>query len=206
MFCCPTTPQGVGWKLCSHSLIMGCENMFSSSLLISFSYYLYSFNYPPVQTFYHHFKSPLALLLALLFLTSCAPVRTGKKRGRPVAKKNKTSIQQRAVGHDLEISLRKGAKKNDLTLLIQDKMDRYDREQTNHVFERGLSGQTSSWTNPDLGNQYRITPLPAYQTIGKSVCRKATIETMLSGNEQLKTMNSKACRAKNGQWRISQGK
>lgn len=85
-------------------------------------------------------------------------------------------------------------------------MDRYDREQTNHVFERGLSGQTSSWTNPDQGNQYRITPLPAYQTIGNSVCRKARIEVILSGNEQLETINSKACRANNGHWRISQEK
>lgn len=85
-------------------------------------------------------------------------------------------------------------------------MDRYDREQVNHVFERGLSGRTSSWTNPDKGNQYRITPLPAYQTIGKSVCRKARMEAMLNGNDQLETTNTKACRAKNGQWRLSEEK
>ncbi len=155
---------------------------------------------------YHHFKKTLALLIILLLLASCAPVRTEKKRAQPTAKNNKAKIQKRTIGHDLEISLRKGVKSNDLALLIRKKMDSYDREQANHVFERGLSGHTSSWTNPDQGNQYRITPLPAYQTIGKSVCRKAQIEAMLSGGEQLKTIISKACRAKNGQWRISQEK
>jgi surface antigen len=158
-----------------------------------------------VQTLYHHLKIPLALLLALLLLASCAPVRAGKKQARPAEKNNTGKFHKQALGHDLEISLRKGGKSNDLALLIQKKMDRYDREQSNHVFERGLSGHTSSWTNPDQGNQYLITPLPAYQTIGKSVCRKAQIEAMLSGGEQL-TMTSKACRARNGQWRISQEK
>jgi surface antigen len=155
--------------------------------------------------FYHHLTKPLALFLVMLLLASCAPVRTEKKQTRPVAKKNKTKLQKPALGHNLEISLRKGVKNNDLALLIQKKMDSYDREQANHVFERGLSGHTSSWTNPDLGNRYRITPLPAYQTIGKSVCRKAQIEAMLNGSEQL-TITSKACRAQNGQWRVSQEK
>ena len=104
------------------------------------------------------------------------------------------------------MELRKDAKGSPLALLVQKQMDRYDREQFNHVLERGLSGQTSSWTNPDKGNQYRITPLPAYQTIGKSVCRKASIEAMLNGTNQLGVLNTKACRARNNQWRLSEEK
>ena len=144
----------------------------------------------------------------LLFLVSCAPVRTGKNNSARDRKKNKAA-SIRAVGHDIEASLRGKAKKsnsNTLALLVNQEMDRYDREQLNHVFERGLSGQTSSWTNPDKGNQYRLSPLPAFQTIGKSVCRKAKIEAMINSNDQFKTINSKACRANNGQWRISQEK
>lgn len=170
-----------------------------------------------MQTLYHHLKQrpgnpkgSLALLLALLLVASCAPARTGKQpvpsksAPLPGAQKKQGEKQQPPIGHDLEVILRKSSKDNDLIFLIRDRMDRYDREQTNHIFERGLSGQTLSWTNPDQGNQYRITPLPAYQTIGNSVCRKAQIEAMLNGNEQRIIINSKACRTKNGHWRISQ--
>ena len=115
-------------------------------------------------------------------------------------------IKTGAAGHDLEVVLRKDTKGSTLALLVQKKMDRYDREQLNHVFERGLSGQTSSWTNPDRGNQYRITPLPAYQTIGKSVCRKATMEAMISGTDRLGIIKTKACRANSGQWRLNEEK
>ncbi|RWX51631.1 hypothetical protein VU01_11057 [Candidatus Electrothrix marina] len=138
----------------------------------------------------------IAVLLVSLFLVSCAPVRTGKNK----------AISTRAVGHDLEVSLRGDAAESPLFLLVKKEMNRYDREQVNHVFERGLSGRTSSWTNPDRGNQYRITPLPALQTIGRSVCRKAKMEAMLNGSDQLVTINTKACRAKNGRWRISEEK
>ncbi|MCI5140672.1 MAG: hypothetical protein D3909_02875 [Candidatus Electrothrix sp. ATG1] len=130
-------------------------------------------------------------------LVSCAPTQSGK---------HKKVTGPRSIGHDLEIFLRGDAEKSPLAFLIKKEMDRYDREQVNHVFERGLSGRTSSWTNPDKGNQYRITPLPAYQTIGKSICRKATVEAMLNADEQLQTNNIKACRAKNGQWRLSEVK
>ncbi|CAK8725027.1 Surface antigen [Candidatus Electrothrix laxa] len=140
-----------------------------------------------------------------LFLASCAPVQTGKKKTTQNKKKNK-AISTQAVGHNLEASLRGDAAEGPLFLLIKKEMDRYDREQVNHVFERGLSGRTSSWTNPDKGNQYRITPLPALQTIGKSVCRKAKMEAMLSSNDQLEPINTKACRANNGRWRISEEK
>jgi surface antigen len=147
----------------------------------------------------------LLVLLVLFFLASCAPVQTGKKNQAHGKKKNKAA-STRAVGHDIEASLRGKVKNSALTLLVNQEMDRYDREQLNHVFERGLSGQTSSWTNPDKGNQYRLSPLPAFQTIGKSVCRKAKIEALINGNDQFETINSKACRANNGQWRISQEK
>ena len=145
--------------------------------------------------------------LLVLFLASCAPVQTAKKKTVLSKKKTKTisiKAKAKAVGHNLEVSLRGDAAESPLFLLVKKEMDRYDREQTNHVFERGLSGRTSSWTNPDKGNRYRITPLPALQTIGKSVCRKAKMEAMLNGNDQLETINTKACRANNGRWRISE--
>jgi surface antigen len=150
-------------------------------------------------------RRPIVVLAVLLFLVSCAPVQTGKKNQAQGKKKNKV-VSTRAIGHNIEASLRGKTKNSALALLVSQEMDRYDREQVNHVFERGLSGRTSSWTNPDKGNQYRLTPLPAFQTIGKSVCRKAKIEAMINGNEQLETISSKACRANNGQWRISQEK
>ncbi|MCW5205139.1 hypothetical protein VU11_04195 [Desulfobulbus sp. US2] len=158
------------------------------------------------QQYQHNRKRRhIGVLLVALFLISCAPVRTEKKKIRRSNAKQ-PAVKTRAIGHDLEASLRGDAAKSPLFLLVKKEMDRYDREQVNHVFERGLSGRTSSWTNPDKGNQYRITPLPALQTIGKSVCRKAKMEAMLNGNDQLETINTKACRANNGQWRISEEK
>lgn len=151
------------------------------------------------------------IFLVVLFIGACAPVRTVRtvrtvpKKTTRSGEKNK-AISTRAVGHDLEVFLRGDAAESPLFLLIKKAMDRYDREQLNHVFERGLSGRTSSWTNPDKGNQYRITPLPALQTIGRSVCRKAKMEAMVNGNDQLETITAKACRANNGQWRISEEK
>ena len=150
-------------------------------------------------------KRHVAALVTVLFLASCAPAHTGKKNQARNRSPKKT-ISTRAVGHDLEVVLRGDAQKSALAVLIHKEMDRYDREQVNHVFERGLSGRTSSWTNPDLGNQYRITPLPAYRTIGKSICRKATMEAMLNADEPLETSNVRACRANNGQWRLNEEK
>ena len=141
----------------------------------------------------------------VLLLTSCVPIQPAKEKV-PQSGKNNKAISAQAVGHDLEVSLREDAKGSPLALLVQQQMDRYDREQLNHVFERGLSGQTSSWTNPERENQYRITPLPARQTIGNSVCRKATIEAMLRGDDRLGAMNIKACRANNRQWQLSEEK
>lgn len=146
-------------------------------------------------------KFYIAGLLVALFLGSCVPVQKTEK------KRNKDASQStRAVGHDLEVLLRKDTKGTVLARLVRKKMDRYDREQLNHVFERGLSGRTSSWTNPDKENRYRITLLPAYQTIGKSVCRKATMEAMISGTERAGIIRIKACRANNGHWRLSEEK
>ena len=151
-------------------------------------------------------KHPAALcVLFFLILSSCASIPSGKKNSTQGKKVHRTA-KDLPVGHDLEVGLREDAKESPLALLVQKQMDRYDREQFNHVLERGLSGQTSSWTNPDRGNQYRITPLPAYQTIGKSVCRIARIEAMLNGTNQLGALNTKACRSRNNQWRLSEEK
>ncbi|MCI5158433.1 MAG: hypothetical protein D3906_08320, partial [Candidatus Electrothrix sp. AUS1_2] len=90
--------------------------------------------------FYQHhqlIKNCIMPFWVVLLLSSCVPIQPAKEKV-PQSGKNNKAISAQAVGHDLEVSLREDAKGSPLALLVQQQMDRYDREQLNHVFERGL--------------------------------------------------------------------
>ena len=165
----------------------------------------------------------VATLIPIVFLlVSCAPAKKRKTArvdatstvrrvedkamiARTVSHENKTIPGNTAIGHDTEVTLLRNLSADSvLSLIIRNKMDKYDREQLNHVYERGVSGQISSWTNPEQGNQYRVAPRPAYQGAGKRVCREAEIKAMLGVDGGIKRMSTTACRNLNGQWRIGQ--
>ena len=105
------------------------------------------------------------------------------------------------IGHNTEATLIGAAVGTMLGYIIGNEMDKYDREQLNHVYERGMSGQTSAWINPDTGNQYRVTPQPAYTKAGTNqVCRKAEIDAVIDGKRE-KTYAT-ACRDQYGHWQL----
>jgi surface antigen len=82
-------------------------------------------------------------------------------------------------------------------------MDKYDRQQLDHMYERGVSNQRSTWVNPDTGNQYTVTPQPAYQEpSSRRVCRRAEIEAIIDGRPE--RTYSTACRNEYGQWELQQ--
>jgi surface antigen len=152
-------------------------------------------------------KTRITAILAIFLLLSCAPAKTRKKRTARAKRTERKTAVSRTVGHYTEVTLRSAAAGagDMLHRIVGNEMDKYDREQLNHVYERGISGQTASWTNPEQGTQYRVTPRPAAcQGAGRRVCRKADISAMINMSGEIEQINTTACRAKNGQWLIRQ--
>lgn len=140
-------------------------------------------------------------ILAVLFmfaLTSCADMNKGQKGA--VGGAAGGALIGQMIGHNTEATLIGAAVGTMLGYIVGNEMDKYDRQQLNHTYERGVSNQTSSWVNPDNGNQYRVTPQPAYTASSDRVCRKAEIDAVIDGKRE-KTYTT-ACRDNNGQWQL----
>ena len=142
------------------------------------------------------YLSVLALLF-LLLLTSCAnKAQTGAAGGAAAG-----ALIGQAIGHNTGGTLIGAAVGTMLGYIVGNEMDKYDRQQLNHMYERGVSNQRSSWVNPDTGNQYSVTPQPAYQEpSSRKVCRRAEIEAVIDGRPE--RTYSTACRNDYGQWEL----
>lgn len=79
------------------------------------------------------------------------------------------------------------------------RMDADDRRQTAMALENNRVGQTSTWTDPDTGARYGVTPTETYSQDG-SPCRRFVIEREIAGDEYRSTET--ACRQADGSWRI----
>ncbi len=144
---------------------------------------------------------PLMLATSLL-LAACAEMQVQKGRKGQVGAGTGAAVGAiigQAIGHDTEATLIGAAAGGLLGYILGNEMDKYDRQQINHVFERGVSGTPSAWVNPDTGNQFRVTPKPAY-TLPKTqtVCREAEIVAVINGKPE-KTYTT-ACRDNSGRW------
>jgi surface antigen len=139
--------------------------------------------------------SNLLLLIFLLLLASCANrAQTGAVGGGAAG----AAIGQ-AIGHNTGATLIGAAVGTLVGYIVGNEMDKYDREQLNHTYERGISNQRSAWVNPDNGNQYAVTPQPAYQNPAtQKVCRRAEIQAIIDGKTE--TTYSTACRDTTGRW------
>lgn len=143
----------------------------------------------------------LSLLLSLLMsLSSCA--NGPNKAGMGAAGGAATgAIIGQAIGHNTEATLIGAVAGGLLGYIIGNEMDKYDREQLNHVYERGVSGQSSAWRNPDNGNTYQVTPQPAFSNPSDNrPCRKAEIQSVIDGKRE--TVYTTACRDSNGHWQL----
>ena len=141
------------------------------------------------------------LLLLVLLLTSCAGSQINGRKGQTgVAAGGVTgAIIGQAIGHNTEATLIGTAVGAMLGYMVGNEMDKYDRSQLNHVYERGLSSQSSAWINPDTGNQYSVTPQPAYTPVGsQQTCRDAEIKAIINGREEI--IRTQACRDTQGHW------
>lgn len=78
-------------------------------------------------------------------------------------------------------------------------MDRSDVACVGQALEYGNQGAPVSWTNPDTGARYRITPGPSYAD-GGGYCREFFREAVIGG--RMDRVYGTACRQPDGSWRI----
>ena len=106
------------------------------------------------------------------------------------------------IGRDTEATLIGATLGGLVGYIIGNEMDKYDRQQLNRTYESTPSHESTSWVNPDTGNEYEVTPQPAYQDpTYVRVCRKAEIEAVIDGKKEI--TEAVACR-ENGRWVIKQ--
>jgi len=105
------------------------------------------------------------------------------------------------IGHNTEATLIGAAVGTMLGYIVGNEMDKYDREQLNHVYERGVPNQPSSWVNPNTHAQYTVTPKATYTDPRTNrICRPAEIQAVIDGKKE--TTYTTACRDENGHWQI----
>ncbi len=142
----------------------------------------------------------LSLLLLLTFiLASCADMNKAQRGALGGAAGG--AIIGQTIGHNTDATLIGAAVGTMLGYIVGNEMDKYDRQQLNHVYERGMSSKTSAWVNPDTGNQYQVTPQPAYTNhTNKQVCREAQIIAVIDGKQE--KAYTTACRDQSGRWQL----
>lgn len=143
----------------------------------------------------------LILIGSLFLLSSCADSQYSKGQQGVVGGAAAGALIGQMIGHNTEATLIGMAVGTMLGYIVGNEMDKYDRQELNHVYERGVSGSTTSWINPDSGNRYSVTPQPAYSSPqGTQPCRKAEIKAIIDGKEE--STYTTACRDANGQWQL----
>ena len=82
---------------------------------------------------------------------------------------------------------------------IGDSMDKADHIHAHNALETARSGQQVTWTNPDTGADYTITPTRTYQRESGQYCRDFKSWGWIDGYEE--ELHGTACRAGDGSWR-----
>lgn len=79
-------------------------------------------------------------------------------------------------------------------------MDDVDQLKLNQSLESNRTGQSTSWSNPDNGNAYAVTPTRTFTDPNGQPCRDFTTTATIDGSR--KTIYGTACRDNSGKWRI----
>jgi surface antigen len=79
-------------------------------------------------------------------------------------------------------------------------MDDGDRYRAGQVLESTPTHQSSSWSNPDTGYRYSVTPTRTYMDDAQP-CREYTTDAWIDGRRE--TVNGTACRQPDGTWRAA---
>jgi surface antigen len=84
-----------------------------------------------------------------------------------------------------------------------DKADRlFAEKNAQDSLEYAQVGQKQTWQNPDSGNSGTFTPTRTYQTKNMQDCREFITTIYVAGKKE--TATGRACRNKDGTWKIVQ--
>ena len=139
-------------------------------------------------------------VLSMFLLSSCMATTANKSQLGAAGGAGIGAIAGQAIGRNTESTLLGAAVGGLLGYIVGNEMDKYDQQRLSQVYESAPSGQTTTWTNPDHGNQYQVTPQPAYQNQNNQWCRKAEIIAIIDGKTE--RTYSTACRDMNGNWQL----
>jgi len=81
-------------------------------------------------------------------------------------------------------------------------MDDVDRMKTAQTLNDNRTGQSTTWTNPDTGYEYTVTPTRTYEQSG-SPCREFQLDATVGG-EPGQEVYGTACLQADGSWKIVQ--
>ena len=79
------------------------------------------------------------------------------------------------------------------------RMEEDDRRSAALVLEENRSGETSTWVNPDTGNEFAMTPVETYERSGRP-CRE--FEFRVETDRGSDTEERTACRNDDGTWEV----
>lgn len=83
---------------------------------------------------------------------------------------------------------------------IGEYMTRQDREYMGRSLEQNRPGQTSTWSNPETGYNYRVTPQPVYTGSQGRTCRNFNQVILADGRRE--RVRGTACKNRQGRWEI----
>jgi surface antigen len=144
-------------------------------------------------------KKMMFIALALLPLLSTSGCVTTNGQKGALGGAAVGAIAGQAIGHNTGGTLIGAAVGSLFGYMVGNEMDKADRARLNNAYETSPSQQTTQWVNPDSGNQYAVTPQPAYKDNSGRDCREAEILTTIDGRAEKTVAN--ACRI-NGRWVI----
>jgi len=78
-------------------------------------------------------------------------------------------------------------------------MDEVDRLKTAQTLETVRTGVSSTWRNPDTGNQYQVTPTRTIESSDQP-CREYTVDAVIGGRQE--QVYGTACRKADGSWQV----
>lgn len=78
-------------------------------------------------------------------------------------------------------------------------MDKTDKLEMDQALEGTRTGQSTSWRNPDSGNQYTVKPTKTYYK-NNQACREYTTTAWIGGKKE--NVYGKACRQSDGSWKV----
>ena len=80
-------------------------------------------------------------------------------------------------------------------------MDDVDRMKTAEALNNNRTGQSTTWTNPDNGREYTVTPTRTYEETSGAPCREFKVDATVGG-EPGQPVSGTACLQPDGSWKI----